>query len=535
MNRIVILALGVVAWLSTNGQEAFTIQISPSALTSVPAVHSGAIATHQDRWIFLGGRRDGMHIMQGNQAFPEYFRNDSIYVVDPVTDTYLAAAMDPLPLSMFSPLCSANMQYYQDGNSLYMIGGYGYDDSTLSWKTFPSLIRIDLDCLVARVDSGQPVTSCFVQLIDSSMAVSGGALDKIDSTYYLVFGHRFDGRYSSGVPPIFYQQYTHRIKMFGIQDNGLQLSLTNYAEQIDTNVFHRRDFNLVPQIYPNGQQGFTAFGGVFQKQADLPFLTPIDITSDTVAHIASFNENLNQYTTASLPVYDSLNNYMHTIFFGGMSLYTFDTVTMTLVQDTMIPFVSTISRISRDPAGNLVESSLPQSMPGLLGTNAVFIRDVGVDAYDDRIINLNSISGTKRVGFVMGGIASDAPHVANLDPEGMSRPNAQVFEVSIDKSTSDVQDVEVKNRVNDLLLYPNPADDQFKITFSLTEKRWCSLALYTSEGRLVRDFFSGERLAGRQSFDCSLKNIQDGVYFCKIRCGNSSRMIRLIVRHRASQ
>ena len=512
---------------SVFAQEAFTVHVLPSTITAVPATHSGAFASYNGKWIFIGGRIDGMHLMQIGQAFPTYGRNDSIYIVDPLANSYAAVTAKNLSTFAYEALCSSNMEYYQDGQYLYMIGGYGSEDSSTNWITFPSLISVDLDCLLNAVSSSSSIVSCFRQLIDSNMAVTGGELEKLDSTYYLVFGHRFDGRYSNPPSSFFTQRYTHDIRKFTIVDNGINLSLNNYAVVNDTDLFHRRDFNLVPQIYPNSDKGFTVFGGVFQKNIDRPYLTPIDISAGGIQHQSTFNENLNQYTTATLPIYDSLHNFMHTIFFGGISQFQWDTVSMTLVEDTLVPFVSTISKVSRDSAGNLMESLIQENMPALKGANAVFIPDPAVISYDGKIVNLNSLSGNTRVGYIAGGIHSDFPNVANLDPIGMSRPNPVLYEVYIDKTVNAIPELPVKNEINDLRIYPNPARDRFEVNFTISHEAQCAIKLFDAKGMLVRTLLKDKNLLGNQAFIFSTAGLSSGIYTCRVMLGNNSKALIL--------
>ena len=514
----------------SNGQDLFSVHILPSSINSTPAIHSGAFAKYNGKWIFIGGRIDGLHIMQANQAFPYYGRNDSVFVVDPVLNNYHASAISDLPFILYEALGSSNMQYYQDGSHLYMIGGYGKSDSTGVYTTFPSLISIDLDCLTANVSAGSSINSCFRQIQDSVFAVSGGELEKIDSTYYLVFGHRFDGAYAE-TPQLsnFVQRYTNEIRKFKINDDGINLSISNYSAIVDTDNFHRRDFNLVPQIFPSGLAGVTAFGGVFQKTAIMPYLTPIDITTSNVTHQSSFNQNLNQYTAAHLPIFDIGSNAMHTVFFGGMSLYTLDTTSHSLVQDTLIPFVKTISKVSRDVNGTLSESQMNESMPFYLGTNAFFIPDTSVHYLNGKILDINSLSGNTRVGFIVGGIKSDSTNIAHLDPSGMSRPNAQVYEVFIDKTIDQIGEVAVDNHINNLFVYPNPAHEVLNIDFEIPNSGKCELAIYSVKGKLVRNLFNGLAIEGKKHFSFSTEGIKSGIYLCRIISGNSKKIVKVII------
>ncbi len=514
----------------TKAQQNFDIHIQPSAISSAPAIHSGAFAVYNGKWIFLGGRIDGLHIMQANQAFPTYGRNDSVFVVDPVADSYAAASIAQLPFIMYEALGSSNMQSYQDNNHLYMIGGYGKSDSTGVYTTFPSLISIDLDCLISDVSAGTPINSCFRQILDTNLAVAGGELEKIDSTYYLVFGHYFEGAYAETPQTSpFIQRYTHEIRKFNINDDGVNLSISNYTAIQDTNIFHRRDYNLVPQIFPTGEFGMTAFGGVFQKNANQPFLTPIDITSSGVQHQSAFNENLNQYTTSTIPVYDSLNNYMHTIFLGGMSLYTLDTVTHTLIQDTLVPFIKSISKVTRDYTGALSEFQMSESMPGFLGANSFYIPDANVRYLEGGILDLNSLSGNQRVGYIIGGIHSDGANIGQLDPYGMSRPNATVYEVLVDKTNAEVHEIEVNNNINNLIVYPNPVSKILNIDFSVPNTTNCEVTLYSTKGKLVRSILNENVQKGTKHISFSVEGLKSGIYLCKISTKIAKKVVKVIV------
>ncbi|HRH66482.1 MAG TPA: T9SS type A sorting domain-containing protein [Bacteroidia bacterium] len=525
-----LIAFFLVSLSSLQAQQPFALYIQPSAL-SVPATHSGAFAEWNGKWIFIGGRIDGLHIMQAMQAFPTYGRNDSIYIVDPLTNTHTSLDATQLLPDIYEAVTSSNMQFYQDGRYLYMIGGYGRMATQNVWKTFPSLVAVDLECLVLASMTGSAPGACFRQITDTNMAVAGGMLEKIDSTYYLVFGHRFDGMYArTNLGGMFTQQYTHEIRRFSIRDNGVNLSLSNYSALQDTNLYHRRDLNLVPQIFPTGEYGITAFGGVFQKLVDLPFLTPIDITPTTVQHQNGFNQNLSQYTSAVVPVYDSVTNFMHTIFFGGMSLFTLDTITQTLVQDTAVPFVSTVSKISRDGLGNLTEYKLPVNMPGLIGSNAVFITDPLVPKTHERIVNLNRLTGITKIGYIVGGIQSDYPNVGLLDPEGMSRPNAQVYEVFIDRTVSSTHELLVKNDVNNLAVFPNPTHEKVTVEFSAGNGTDCEVDFYNLEGRRIRTLLPSKKLTGDQHFDFQLGNLKPGTYLCRVRVGDSVKGVKVVVR-----
>ncbi len=513
----------------SNAQEAFSVSVIPSAITAMPAVHSGAFAEWDGKWIILGGRKEGLHNFQSGMAFSPSGRNDSVFVVDPVHNVRWAADLHALPVDLFESLCSSNMEFYRDSSTLYMMGGFGRQNSTFTWTTFPTLTAVDLSGLSGAVINGTPIAPYFRQVIVDSLAVAGGNLEKIDSTYYLVFGHRFEGIYTHNGPPLFTQHYTTEIRKFTIHDDGTNLGIANYTTVSDTDNFHRRDYNLIRQIYPNGNFGFTAFGGVFQKEFDVPYLSPIDITQDS-AHVNSFfNQNLNQYQTAAMPVYDSTNNFMHTIFFGGMSFYTYDDVNQVLVRDSLVPFVNTISKVSRDGLGNLTEYSLPVQMPSLLGTNARFIPNDSLYFLHRDIVDLNLLSGNTKVGWIVSGIQSDLPNVADIDPASLTRANNVVYDVYIDKSPTAVNEIQVKSSVNDLMVYPNPSHGIFNIEFSLVEKLKTTVMIFDEDGKRIASVFEGTLQAGPSKFLWDGTRVKPGTYLCRIKAGDYSKVVKMIL------
>ena len=100
----------------------------------------------------------------------------------------------------------------------------------------------------------------------------GGHLKKINNTFYLIGGNKFDGNYNPMGNPTYTQVYTDAIRKFNLTDNGTTITINHLPTITDATNLHRRDYNAVPQILPNGAEGITAFSGVFQPTVDLPFL-----------------------------------------------------------------------------------------------------------------------------------------------------------------------------------------------------------------------------------------------------------------------
>src|SRR5688572_30181585 len=110
-------------------QQLFNLRLEPSALTVVPAVHSGAFGKYDHKWFFIGGRTNGLHGFLPPFAFPQNKINTEIYFVDPVADKSWSASTYSLPDSIREAITSSNMEFYLNDSILYMIGGYGWKET----------------------------------------------------------------------------------------------------------------------------------------------------------------------------------------------------------------------------------------------------------------------------------------------------------------------------------------------------------------------------------------------------------------------
>jgi hypothetical protein len=130
---------------------------------------------------------------------------------------------------------------------------------------------------------------------------------------------------------------------------------------------------------------------VFQYAEDIPWLNTVDVDANGYTVVPDFEQLLNQYHTAHLPAYSSAANTMHTVFFGGIGRYYFDGNGQ-LWDDVNVPFVNTISRVTRSGSGAMEETAIGH-MPALLGSSAEFIRSADVATSFDDVIDLDQLVG----------------------------------------------------------------------------------------------------------------------------------------------
>ncbi len=512
--------------------QQFTVTVSDTAsLSAMPAIHSYAYGTWNGKWIFIGGRTNGLHGFTPPSGFPNMNINTNIYMVDPDSNTSMLRNVDAsfTDTTLINSLHAAFFQYAQRDSMLYIVGGYGYAMDSAQYFTYPTLIAVNLKSLVDNIKNNNPVDGDFRMIQDSVFKVCGGNMYLIDSTYYLVFGHDFNHNYSVNDTLGFFEQtYTCEIRKFQINDDGVNLGISGYTAVYDSVNFHRRDFNLVPQIFPDGTFGLTAFSGVFQYQAPQPYFNSINIKPQGYEVINNFNQNLSQYISGVMPVYDSAANKMSTVFFGGMSVYELDTTTNTLITDTLIPFVNTISKVVRNADSTMAEYNNPAEMPGLTGTNSQFIPADSVPLIYGDIINLNALPfGNTFAGYLVGGISSDLPNVSSFP--SFSHAESIVYRVYLNKFIdTSVRDHEIKNDILNLLVYPNPTDQTVNIDFEIKKPENIIVSVYSSQGNLVKEIFSGAVQQGKHQVIWHAAS--PGTYFCKVQTNTYSKSIMVVVR-----
>ena len=280
-----------------------------------------------------------------------------------------------------------------------------------------------------------------------------------------VFGQSFDGLYSvrvSATGGLFQQRYTEQIAIFGLIESPT-LTLTSYdtypnfmglpppkldgylyPDFLNIRPYHRRDLNVLPALSPDGKPRIGVYGGVFRPGLFESYLEPIYIDGikeypneiqgaqwpyDTFfpGTDHSFQQLLNHYKCASLPIYDTSNNQMTTIFFGGISNYRYDAANNQLIKDPLklaptgrpivdgVPFAQEITSLVVRKDGISVGYVLPIAMPGFLGTEAELLIDSSIPQSQNGVIQLDKITEPKTIGYIYGGIKAFGPYTGQFE------------------------------------------------------------------------------------------------------------------------
>lgn len=511
-----------------------TFDLKPVELSELPGIQSFVYAQDDGKWLILGGRTDGLHKRRPFEAFLPSGNNGRIYVVDIESKEVWSKSLFELPVTLQEQLQSTNMEFVQKGDELFIIGGYAFSNTAGDHITFPFLAVVDVPGVISDIISDNSIADNFKQLRDERMAVTGGNLEVLDDRFYLVGGQRFDGAYNPMGPnhgPGFSQEYTNAIRSFTVEENGSQLSIKNYESLYDETNLHRRDYNLIPQIYPDGEQGFTIFSGVFQHEIDLPFLNTVDITSNGYAVNNDFSQYLSHYHSAHVPLFSESENKMTTVFFGGISQYFLDAQNI-LTKDDEVPFVKTISSITRESDGTMTEVKIGE-MPGLLGASAEFVLNPSIAANHSGIILLDELplDETILIGHIVGGIESRVANSFFSNSTGLTKASPTIFEVYLKKdNASSVKVVGTKNDLK-LLPFPNPADDTLILKFSTPTPGIVYFLLQNAAGEIVDSRFSDISEPDTYKIEWETSLFPSGIYTVSISSEIGIRSKTILIQH----
>jgi hypothetical protein len=411
---------------------------------ALPTLQSFATGTYDGKWIMLAGRTNGIHGFgqTGQQNFPPAYQKKEVWVVDPVTKQswhHSLASDATLSALQVAELSSTNTEFTQIGDRLYVAGGYGLSPAS-SFQTFNHLTAIDLPSLTDWVINGAGSASGSMRRItDPAFQVTGGAMHSMNGRTHLIMGQNFTGGYPGGTGV-----YTRQVRSFDIVDDGTTLSIANLTSTpIDEN-YRRRDLNVVPTVdTQNGQivKGWEALAGVFTSTNGV-WTVPVKINSAGQPSMAdpnapdTFKQGMNVYHSAKLGLYSAQADQMHTVLFGGLTLEYFDDATQSFVRDDNVPFTSQISQVNVDANGNYTQDYIG-SFPAItdqtgklmrFGAGAEFFPADAVPMYDNGVINLDALSAPTTLGYIFGGIFSNAPNTQGV-PDAVSGGSNQIFEV----------------------------------------------------------------------------------------------------------
>lgn len=463
----------------------YSLTLAGFTVAGFPGVHSAVIAGSPEKLLVFGGRRNGLHGFPGGHdaakgpAFPKTEANDTIYALDLTNKKLLGSApVGTLPPKIANQLKATNLQYEMLNGWLYVMGGYGQDVTTGSLTTLAYVTAINFDALADAVITRKPLDANFaatnmVQFDHLALAITGGDLELLPdgsggTMFVLAFGQQYDGEYTPG-GGLVNQNYSDGVRLFKFDypASSARPSQINFVAAIPNppgtqmdpeNQYHRRDLTVKASVDASGNRRLVAYGGVFKGGRFEGFLNPVFINAGsntvTLAPNTGTSQLLSQYDTATIQLYDSNGKIIYTTFLGGISQYYWDAAGNSLKRDPVdiskgidgLPFINSISTLKMPTSDDIgtqylhvgqtfaPTAAVPTCSNGSSsaaapfgGTESKFVIASGLQQVTPGVLQLNSLTGTTVLGYLVGGIAATAPYSAN----GPTCASNMLYEVTI--------------------------------------------------------------------------------------------------------
>lgn len=488
----ILLLLAVPTAAQTTTVPQYTVSLNPvtfPAGTTVPALHSFARAIGPNgQWLLVTGRTNGLHTFPTSNngappanAFPPQQANKNLWVIDVAAQKVWSAPVPAPPLG--DSLTVTNGEFYQDGDTLYVFGGYGNQSSTNQMTTFPTVTLIPVTATINAIMAGKPLPTfqqigpnnwydctinmasnpgslqtCYNAVTSGNAAqaqpfnsptgpyyagVAGGGMEKVGPVFWMVMGQIFQGLYSANPGDMgnfpTKQTYTKQLAALWIGNIGTTLSAAVLnVIQGDPNPsgnpavlqWNRRDLNVVPALDSNGNPMISVYGGVFVPGQIAAFEQPIHVTNlvtplNPATTLDPFHQLFSQYECASLKMYSASSGTNQVMFFGGIGSYYISNVNGTLQKDSGLPFVNTLSVLMSRGTAAIGQVYAATPLPGFIGSNATFIPAPGVPRQAGEIVALDKITTKTKVGWMYGGIISPQTQ----PPQGGTQASNAIYEV----------------------------------------------------------------------------------------------------------
>lgn len=434
----------------------FRLKIQQANFSLPNGIHSYACAEYDNKWLFIGGRTNGMHGFNTDGAnFPPQEQNTLIYVVNPATrQVYTRSLYDAfsgLTQAQIDTLSVTSPQYYQRNDKLYMTGGYGITTSSGEFDTKDKLTAFDIPGLmnwVVNSPMSDTAAQHIRQISDPTFKVTGGQMARIENgPTLLMFGQDFNGLYFEGSNG----NYTEQIRRFNIHDDGVNLSATILTPNPVTPdpSYRRRDLNVAPVMsYQNGvlTESLVALSGVFTLSTGV-WTVPIEINADGSSVMANpnspdtFKQGMNNYTSAVLGTFSEETGKMYNVLLGGITYGYFDNGQFQT--DPMFPFTNEVTTVQINKNGrfsqHLMSAEYPVilsqgSNPGnqfLFGAAGQIMLPFTGPFYSNGVLNFDEIGMDPFLaGYVVGGIASTLPNTNTMSD---STASPYIFKVMLTK------------------------------------------------------------------------------------------------------
>lgn len=375
--------------------------------TGLPAIRGPVFAVNAGKWLIVSGSKGNFH------NFNTDFITD-MYVYNPGTGQVFTHSISTanFPAAVQAQLASADSEFLQDGDTLFIIGGF-YTDDNINWVTLNTITAINVPGIMNAIINNVADLSSFVKVNTNipQFRVTGGQLGKIGTDFYLAFGQECTGDYCSES-----QVYTNSIYRFSTDPALTSINIINTVTHGDSDGsgWRRRDYTLAPFRIGNSEHLFAMAGPFTPGQEADVWTNGISFDANLQSNDDFINQQANQYESPLLSMYSAKSKKTYFATFSGLSNLYWGL--NGLVYDNTTPYGNILDLISLDEASGTVQeyahltplcSGKPLASCLYMGLGADFF-PMGNYFDKRRVLLLDKLPQNKStlIGYVYAGLVS---------------------------------------------------------------------------------------------------------------------------------
>ncbi len=182
------------------------------------------------------------------EQYSQDFPNLDILMIDFKENRAAAYTSGNLEGMAREQMCATGMAYYQKGNILYLLGGYGFSETHGQFITFPYLTAIDLDATVQSLLRGESAVADYYQICDDRMAIFDATMDYNGEEFFLI-----NGKFAYKLEPFsdnpeYVEEPLHgQARTFRIKGKGTNLEISQFQTWYDLEGFRDHYGPLLPE------------------------------------------------------------------------------------------------------------------------------------------------------------------------------------------------------------------------------------------------------------------------------------------------
>ena len=242
------IALAAILFLTMAPTFAQTVrELPPKAYELYPTLqdmYGYAVGQQGNYLLIFGGSIRSDVPQQYSQDFP----NLDILMIDFKRSRAAAYTSGNLEGLLREQISATGMAYYQEGSTLYLLGGYGFSETSGQYITFPYLTAIDLEATINALLEGKSPVANFYQLCDERMAIFDATMDYNGEEFFLINGKSAYKLAPFSDTPVYNEQpFTGQARTFPIKGRKESLEIAQFQTWYDLEGFREHYGPLLPE------------------------------------------------------------------------------------------------------------------------------------------------------------------------------------------------------------------------------------------------------------------------------------------------